>query len=143
MSTVCSHIIKTLYRQGDASRIKARHPPSRGRHKYYLTESEALADITKPKRFVASGLANYPKLLSTFLATQLLMALRTTPSSSSISALIPQHHWDNRTGKEAVIFLEKLRGLAADEALAARQQAEDLAVGGLRDALQSFDKLIY
>ena len=39
--------------------------------------------------------------------------------------------------------MEKLRGLAADEALAARQQAEDLAVGGLRDALQSIDKLSY
>ena len=39
--------------------------------------------------------------------------------------------------------MEKLRGLAEDEALAAKQLAEDLAVGGLRDSLQSVDKLTY
>ena len=38
---------------------------------------------------------------------------------------------------------KKLRGLSEDEALAAQQQAEDLAVGGLRDALKSIDKLTF
>ena len=66
MSTECCHTIKYWYRQGDASRIFARHPPSRGRHRYYLTEAEALADVATPKRFVATGLANYPALLSSF-----------------------------------------------------------------------------
>ena len=68
MGTQCTHSIKYWYRQGDADRINARHPPSRGRYKYYLTIAEAKADVTTPKRFVASGLANYPQLLSTFLA---------------------------------------------------------------------------
>ena len=33
MGTQCTHSIKFWYRQGDADRINARHPPSRGRHK--------------------------------------------------------------------------------------------------------------
>ena len=71
------------------------------------------------------------------------MALRSMPPSLAIAAPELQHRWENRTGKEQVIFMEKLKGLAVDEALAARQLAEDLAVGGLRDALQSIDKLSF
>ena len=143
MSETCCHSIKDWFRQGDASGIKARRPPSRGRHRYYLSKDEALADQSIPRRVVASGLANYPKLLSTFLANKMLTALRSLQPPKAIPAPSPQHHWDNRTGKEQVIFLERLRGHAADEALAARQAAEDLAVGGLRDALQSIDKLSF
>ena len=71
------------------------------------------------------------------------MALRSMPPSLAIAAPELLHRWDNRTGKEQVILLEKLKGRAVDEALAARQHAEDLAVGGLRDALQSTDKLSF
>ena len=84
-------------------------------------------------------------LLTTYLANQMLIALRSMPPSSVVAAPPLQHRWENRTGKEQVIFTEKLRGLAVDEALAARQAAEDLAigVGGLRDALQAVDKLTF
>ena len=109
MSLDCCHSSKSWFRQGDASRINARHPPSRGRHFYYLTAEEALADTRTPKRFVASGLANYPKLLSTYLANKLLIALRSTPSSSTTTAPLLQHRWENRLGKEQVIFMEKLK----------------------------------
>ena len=99
MSSDCCHSIKACFRQGDAARIKARHPPSRGRHHYYLTEAEALADTTVPKRFVASGLANYPMLLTSYLANKMLIALRSMPPSSAVAAPLLQHRWENRTGK--------------------------------------------
>ena len=141
MGTQCSHSIKKWYRQGDASRIYARHPPSRGRHRYYLTTEEAFADTATPKRFVASGLVNYPALLTSFLAIKILTALRSAQPSSAIAAPKLQHCWENRAGKEQVIFLEKLKGLAEDKDLAAKKLAEDLAIGGLRDSLKAVGKL--
>ena len=104
MSTKCCHSIKHWFRQGDASHIYARHPPSRGRHTYYLTDAEALADQSTPKRFVATGLANYPALLSSFLAMKILAALRKAPTPVAIAAPKPQHCWDNRAGKIRLYF---------------------------------------
>ena len=66
MSQLCCHSMKHWFRQGDGLRINARHPPSRGRHRYYLSVAEALADTSHTKRFVSTGLAHYPALLTTY-----------------------------------------------------------------------------
>ena len=138
MNTQCGHSLKNWYRQGDAQRIYARHPPSRGRHHYYLTIKAALDDQSPTTRFIATGLANYPSPLSTFIANKMSAALKALPPPRPVTPPPAQLSWGQRLGKERVIFTEKLRGNAEDEALAARQLAESLAVGGLRDALQSF-----
>lgn len=103
----------------------------------------ALLDQSPTKRFNATGLAHYPLLLSTYIADKMLAALKTLPPPKTVTPPPAQLGWGQRLGKERVLFTEKLRGNAEDEALAARQLAEDLAVGGLRDALQSVDKLSF
>ena len=138
MSSRCQHQPTTWYLEGTGETMSAKHPPSHGSSRYFKTKSEACeARKSSPSDYVTARLAAYPPLLNKYLALKVKLAATKVELLPMIPAP-PVHAWDERLQKEHVEFSQTLRGTVDTSA---KEAAELLAVGGMRNANASLKRL--
>lgn len=132
----CTHSAKPWYEQGTGTMLMARHPPTRGKTKFYSTLSEAQGAVVGNVQYISASLANYPPLLNRYLAASLKLASKNRVLSNFVNP--SAHAWDSRTGKEQVSFSQHLKGAPP---VSDRDEKDLQAIGGLRNAAHSVQRL--
>ena len=134
----CTHAMRKWFKEVTAEVLYARHVPSKGCVRYYTTKEEALRSIpSEQDNYVSTALATYPPLLNRYIAACLRKAVDTRISACP-PADPPLHHWADRLGRDQVQFRQHLRGMPRTSL---KDESDRQAIGGLRNASQSLDRL--
>ena len=146
MSPDCKHPRRTWYCEGTGAAVDGPHPPARGKLRHFKSIDEAVSARPAPTCYTTTALARYTPLLNKYLAIKIKLALsqlslappRRSLRASSTNSAVPSNLWDQRTGREQVIFRQSLRGQPKPDE---KTTAERQAIGGLRDTAKSLKQL--
>ena len=108
---------------------------------YTWRAQHSASSTDKPLRFISAQLAAYPDLLNRYLVAKILMAIYTTPPVQLSAPKTDNSETLKRcrfSFAERITWSEPLRGTIP---LTDKEIADNLAIGGLRNAADSVDRL--
>ncbi len=138
MPQECQHAKRPWFNDRTGTAVVASHRPTAGTDTYSLTQKVASATgVFVSPNFVSASLAAYPDLLNRFLVSKLIKALGDVPArpfrpSAVMLAVSP------RKFAETVEWRQRLRGVVDIDD---KTKADNLAIGGLRNAAESLSRL--
>ena len=137
----CKHPL-TEWVNHEGTVIEAKHAPSKGRGVFVPnTPGQTLLTHGHNESYVSTVLEAYPPLLCRYLVTVLVIAIHRKPVlrySNPVAAPQSSHPWDSRLGRERIEFSQSLRGIVVPDA---KDVADKMAIGGLRNACELLDRL--
>ena len=134
------HPKRGWFMEGGGHSTYGSHPPARGTKRHFATLAEAKQTAASGNRFVTGPLASYPVLLNSILRQTLhyLYALCPQEAAYYCDTVPKAHAWEGRLGKERTGYSYHLRGKPPDDP---KVVAEQIAIGGLRDAGKAVSRL--
>jgi hypothetical protein len=138
----CPHSKRMWFNDRTGVGTAARHRPTAGTDTYSSTQTVRTAPgLFVPRApFVSAKLAAYPDLLNRYLVAKLSAAINVLPKQSlkRPSPVILDKAPAHRTFTEAIAWRQRLRGIVEPDA---KEMADMLAIGGLRNAADSVGRL--
>ncbi len=142
MPSVCPHVKRIWFNDRTGVGTAAKHRPTSGKDTYSSTQKVATSPgVYQPGApFITASLAAYPDLLNRFLVTKLLSALSATGTKSKKrpSPVILNPQPERRNFSESIAWRHRLRGTVEPDE---KEKADNLAIGGLRDAAKAVSRL--
>ena len=154
MPNGCIHVKQRWFNQETGAAVSQRHKPTAGKVQFALlppSRPRVAVRAFTPTEWVSSSLAAYPPLLNRFLVARIAKSVyhciserwfrRPWPYDQTGAVLTSMPKLKYSHGfSEKIVWLDPLRGRLQPTD---KEAADALAIGGLRDAAASLEKLTY